>query len=190
MIADVDIEIPSCCHTGRDTPPTQRCLRRLEGGVHIVDQCQRCGGQIGGALAPDIYNGDIDALPSFDPSIKEAWDARRMEAHEKRKKQRLLRHALQGRGADWGETYMVYRQTDKWQSKRDAVLERDDYICQACRHRRATEVHHRTYDHIGSEPLFDLLAVCSPCHRKITKMDNSDRDSFFSFDPEKLNEDN
>jgi hypothetical protein len=27
-------------------------------------------------------------------------------------------------------------------------------------------VHHKTYDHLGDEPLCDLEALCAPCHEK------------------------
>jgi hypothetical protein len=29
-------------------------------------------------------------------------------------------------------------------------------------------VHHLTYAHIGAEPLFDLVAICSCCHKELS----------------------
>jgi len=48
-----------------------------------------------------------------------------------------------------------------------AVLERDLRLCQGCRQRPATQVHHQTYRRVGREMLFDLVAVCDECHDAI-----------------------
>jgi 5-methylcytosine-specific restriction endonuclease McrA len=69
------------------------------------------------------------------------------------------------------EKYNEYLKTTEWQERRDEVLKRDNYICQACLNARATQVHHLNYVHWGNEPLFDLVAICNECHEKITKMD-------------------
>ena len=37
---------------------------------------------------------------------------------------------------------------------------------------KAAQAHHVTYDHFGSEFLFELLAVCEPCHTRIHSKDN------------------
>lgn len=67
--------------------------------------------------------------------------------------------------------YIDYMQSPQWLVRREAVLQRDEYICQACCERTATEVHHLNYDHLGNEPMFDLVSVCHDCHEQITKMD-------------------
>lgn len=48
--------------------------------------------------------------------------------------------------------------------KRNAVIQRDgeQCICGA----QATEVHHKTYDNMGKEPLSDLVFLCKVCHKK------------------------
>jgi predicted HNH restriction endonuclease len=30
-------------------------------------------------------------------------------------------------------------------------------------------VHHMSYDHLGNEPLADLMGLCSACHREVHK---------------------
>lgn len=55
----------------------------------------------------------------------------------------------------------------KWKAKRFRVFVRAKFVCEKCRRRKATQVHHKTYKRIFNEPLSDLLAVCAPCHRKI-----------------------
>ena len=42
-----------------------------------------------------------------------------------------------------------------------------NFICQICRKRPATEVHHLTYERVFNEMACDLLPVCSACHRAI-----------------------
>lgn len=60
-------------------------------------------------------------------------------------------------------TYPEYRQTHAWLTKREAVLERDGDRCQGCGS-EAAEVHHLTYEHIGDEPIEDLISLCASCH--------------------------
>lgn len=60
--------------------------------------------------------------------------------------------------------YDEYLSTPEWDARRRKVLERDGYLCQACRVNRATQAHHLTYDRVGHEPLFDLIAICTECH--------------------------
>jgi len=65
------------------------------------------------------------------------------------------------------DKYNQYLNSDKWKFKRKKVLERDNYLCQACLTNRAEEIHHLTYDNIYDEPLYELLSVCKRCHIKI-----------------------
>ena len=58
--------------------------------------------------------------------------------------------------------YDLYLSSDAWRDKKEQVLKRDGYRCVRC-NSPATEVHHKTYDSIGKEPLSDLTSVCKPC---------------------------
>ena len=62
-------------------------------------------------------------------------------------------------------TYEDYLKSPAWKVKRDAVIQRDGIqcICGA----KATEVHHKTYNNIGKEPLSDLVALCKVCHENV-----------------------
>lgn len=73
------------------------------------------------------------------------------------------------------ERYQEYLQSEKWARKRDAVLKRENYVCEACRKRRASQVHHSTYRHIFDEPLFELHAICAECHEKLSALDQARR---------------
>lgn len=60
--------------------------------------------------------------------------------------------------------YRAYLSSSDWALKRDAVMERAEGLCEGCRARPATEIHHLSYDHVGDEFLWELAAVCRPCH--------------------------
>ena len=61
-----------------------------------------------------------------------------------------------------GGAYENYLKSPAWKVKRGAVIQRDggQCVCSA----QATEVHHKTYNNIGKEPLSDLVALCKECH--------------------------
>jgi len=63
--------------------------------------------------------------------------------------------------------YLWYLGTEFWRAKRNEAMARANYLCQRCRARCATEVHHLTYERVFNELASDLLPVCSPCHREI-----------------------
>ncbi|MCY3740395.1 MAG: hypothetical protein OXH00_05190 [Candidatus Poribacteria bacterium] len=55
--------------------------------------------------------------------------------------------------------------TPEWLEKQAEVLKRDGMLC-VCGD-SATEVHHKTYENLGQEPLSDLVALCRYCYRGI-----------------------
>jgi 5-methylcytosine-specific restriction endonuclease McrA len=65
--------------------------------------------------------------------------------------------------------YKIYLNSPAWRSLRLKILARDRYICQLCGKRKATEVHHLTYERIGRELENDLISLCSICHRILTR---------------------
>lgn len=62
-------------------------------------------------------------------------------------------------------TYEKYRSSPAWERKRDLVIERDKGKCVWCQ-AAGKQVHHKTYENIGKEPLSDLVVVCGKCHEK------------------------
>lgn len=78
----------------------------------------------------------------------------------------------------WFEDYNKYLNTPEWAEKRRQVLERDNYICQAqmqgCQI-TANTAHHTGYRIYNDTPLFELVSVCGPCHRKITMATRSSK---------------
>lgn len=77
--------------------------------------------------------------------------------------------------SEWWEWYSIYLNSDEWKYKRAAVFDRADSMCEACGTSGAEEVHHISYKYVGNEPLWDLKAVCSECHKIIHDMDNKMR---------------
>ena len=47
------------------------------------------------------------------------------------------------------------------------VLVRESRPCKVCRRAVATEVHYQTWGHVGSEPKWELRAVCRACHARL-----------------------
>jgi 5-methylcytosine-specific restriction endonuclease McrA len=75
--------------------------------------------------------------------------------------------AIARRKAEWRAVYRRYLASADWQSVRQRVLRRAFVTCEGCWEARATEVHHLTYAHVGDELLFELVAICRPCHERV-----------------------
>lgn len=66
---------------------------------------------------------------------------------------------------EWKLLYKQYLQTEHWKMKRFRTLHRANFICQKCKLKEATQVHHLTYERLGSERRADTIALCQPCHK-------------------------
>ncbi|WP_395750261.1 HNH endonuclease [Prosthecobacter sp.] len=75
--------------------------------------------------------------------------------------------AVARRKAEWRAVYHRYLASADWQSVRQRVLKRARGICEGCLEAAATQVHHQTYAHVGDELLFELVAICRPCHERL-----------------------
>jgi 5-methylcytosine-specific restriction endonuclease McrA len=138
-------------------------------------QCVVCGAWK--AKSRSHFGVDIP-IKEYDESIRERfWKERRIESE--RVGALILdaqRTSRDNETAKRKEQYYQYLKTPRWAATRRAVLERDRFICQGCLCEEATEVHHITYDNIGSELFFQLVSVCRKCHAKIhgNDMDKTD----------------
>ncbi len=65
------------------------------------------------------------------------------------------------------DEYDVYLASPEWQAKRAKILKRANGICEGCLERKATQVHHLTYEHVYHEFMFELIAVCDKCHARL-----------------------
>ena len=70
---------------------------------------------------------------------------------------------------DWELWYPRYLDSPHWQELRYEVMERANWVCEACKVATASEVHHLTYGCVGNENLDDLQALCGACHRAAHK---------------------
>lgn len=137
------------------------------GVIRVALVCQICGNKHTVGIKKTDY--DIEKLVCFNDKIGlhykqvvEKWgNVVQVEYQKKWQIDRLQQ------SQEWWSDYNKYLKSEQWQLKRKAVLKRDGNLCQACLHRNATQVHHLTYDRVFDEPLFDLVAICEPCHRKI-----------------------
>jgi 5-methylcytosine-specific restriction endonuclease McrA len=106
------------------------------------------------------------AVP-LDKSISQRhWERRLQRSQE-------LRDELHAdEAAEWTEHYEAHLASPEWQEIRERVLSRSRGICEGCRVNRATQVHHLTYQHMGSEFLWELVAICRDCHRRFHGRDS------------------
>lgn len=91
-------------------------------------------------------------------------EERKIERQTERAARRLLR--VQQR-IEQRNDYNQYMKSEEWQTLRRKVFARAKGICEGCGEAAATAVHHLTYERMGEEMLFDLVAVCQGCHDKI-----------------------
>lgn len=61
--------------------------------------------------------------------------------------------------------YKAYLQSDHWKKTRVIALERANHHCQVCNSTDRLNVHHRTYERLGSEDPEDLTVLCESCHK-------------------------
>lgn len=135
-------------------------------------QCLKCGRFTTSALPHKDMHPHNVYFPPVDLSLQVAWWKRRQI-----RSRELTAELRNERQQEWQRDYEEHLQSAEWQTKREMVFERDRQMCQArlpgCRG-RATEVHHKSYAHLGNEPLWDLESVCSNCHRALHPNRNDD----------------
>lgn len=153
------------------------CRRVLSNlSVQYGNQCQTCG-TWNAVKKKSLMPQEMLNAPDFDDSISIAYFEKRQEEYRKDFSASVIDRMveLREKNAKWWADYNEYLRSDKWRDKRARVLERDARICQACLKRSATQVHHKTYDHVFDEPLFDLISICDVCHDALTQMDRARR---------------
>ncbi len=146
---------PDCEH-----PTVEVRGKAQRNGVIPSRQCTVCGAHLGYVPKAQVPPGA--ALPAYDDDLRRRWWEDRHE-----RAQAAFEAAKDRDRRAWQDWYAAYLLTPQWRAKRAKVLERDKYVCAGCGAARAEEVHHLTYDRVGREMLFDLVAVCAACHRSI-----------------------
>jgi hypothetical protein len=133
------------------------------GGIQRKKQCLQCGLAQSQALKIER----TASVPPWDNGLWSTWE----QACNKRRTE--IEDNLISRQENFeyeGYTlYSEYLKSEEWKSQRRLVMNRDGDLCQACLEKPAEEIHHLTYDHIFDEFLFELIAVCRPCHERLHK---------------------
>lgn len=150
------------------------------GGVQYVEQCLRCGSATSNPIAKTkalALNGGNEP-PQFDDDLLSNWERGYSDGWAKisrEYKENVERYekARKNRTTEWWESYKVYLNSPEWKAKREKVFLRAQEICEGCRDEKAVHVHHTSYEHVGNEFLFELVAVCTKCHDRIHASDES-----------------
>lgn len=151
-------------HTCQHNETRPRLKRYERGGIRAVLQCLECGQKASNFIpvagVVEEWDSQLEERVRADyQSARVEWENRRLNAVA----------AADGHASrEWWAAYDRYLRSAVWALKREHVLERCGGVCEACGERRAEHIHHKKYpDVFGHEPLWDLAAVCVPCHRII-----------------------
>jgi hypothetical protein len=141
------------------------------GARHYRLQCLHCGESIRMLAKGDLTAGEIASAQPFDDArLKDFRDRRSAYWRSLVNRERLdLAEQRDREARKWRRRYNRHVSPDnpKWQSLRRRVFNRSGGICEGCGIRRAVQVHHLTYEHLGDEFLWELRAVCLQCHERI-----------------------
>jgi len=148
--------------------------------IQYVYQCMCCGKATSNAIKAEkalVLNNGIDPEP-FDEKLGDTYyeeyrkGIEKIEDHYKTLIE-VEKSKINEKIKDFNKWYKKYLSSDDWLKKRDKVLLRAQGICEGCRENEATVVHHTTYEHVGEEFLFELVALCYKCHARIHEKDDN-----------------
>jgi 5-methylcytosine-specific restriction endonuclease McrA len=171
-----------CCHN-----PDYHLVKLITSGgtLQAKEQCKNCGNVKGPALG-GFTKEQKEALPMLNEGLRELRQSlisdqyRQIHRRANEGRTKLYNEKREQRRDNWLQEYSKYLNSPEWRNKRELVLKRDNYRCQACLENYATQVHHKSYEFVdlaGSEPCYDLIAICAPCHERIETMKAEKRKS-------------
>jgi 5-methylcytosine-specific restriction endonuclease McrA len=132
------------------------------GRPQLMRQCLECGAPTSSALAQKGV--DLAAVPAWDHDLPNSFASRARAMRAAVEQERA--QVAEVRSQQWWDDYNAYLRTPEWARRREAVLERDGYLCRGCLRRPAEHVHHLTYAHVGHELAFELVSLCRSCHER------------------------
>lgn len=147
------------------------------GSVQYVYQCQVCGKPkqpIAKHKAMEIASDS--EIAEFNPDLEREYYSA---------KERKAQTEAEQRRSEFFAWYDEYLKSPEWRQKRELVFRRAGGVCEGCGIAPATEVHHQTYDHVGEEFLWELVAICNPCHTRFHAPEPDDEigsDDFIDLD--------
>ena len=135
------------------------------GRPYIAEQCVKCGSRVGNFhSAKNFLHSELEALPLWNRDLETGYSKRKFAEMSS------LWQAEKDKEDDaWWHRYEAHLQSPKWKALRKKVIERAKGICEGCGQNKATQAHHLNYERVGNEMLFDLVAVCESCHKKVHK---------------------
>ena len=150
--------IEDCKHLNTETRKMSHCNQ-------IKLQCLDCGMSVGhaikhSAIAPNV----LAEIQEFDQEFRDLMIEKR--SAELKEEFKAKRAQWEAEFPERHAKYIDYLNTPEWKAKRELVIDRENGICQGCRSAPIQEVHHATYKTLGNELLFQLVGLCSPCHRR------------------------
>ena len=131
-----------------------------DGSEHFVYQCLLCGKTAHQAISEArafAMNGG-EKPPLIDQERLKKWIGAKHQA--------MKDAESEARGPAEAE-YNIYLASAEWEAKRQLILKRADGMCEGCGLAKATDVHHKTYEHRYEEFLFELVALCHACHVRV-----------------------
>lgn len=175
----------------QDTAPSCDCVHtelrtrtRSNGVSCYVLQCICCGRELRAVKKSALeVRMLIEPPPPFDEALQRGWndgvtqfyqdraaarqqewtDRQAAQEREREEREKDYQRQLEQRRRWYGD----YLLSPVWRAKRALILKRANGICEGCLQRKATQVHHTTYAHIGEEFLFELVAICDECHTRM-----------------------
>jgi hypothetical protein len=135
----------------------------------LREQCCDCGKLLSQSLSHSLATSDT-------PDVDEDR-ARAALDNEKEERERAWREVQREQAEankEWWRQYNDYLRSSEWFCRHDLVLQRANGICEGCRRRPATQVHHLTYNHVRNEFLWELVAICDVCHERFHENSKSD----------------
>jgi 5-methylcytosine-specific restriction endonuclease McrA len=139
------------------------------GTTHVCVQCSHCGANLGGVKKSTFSPGGLASLPPYDEDLQEQRYQEMRQALERRREALLAKQqeAQSSRDGAWWHWYNQYLTSPEWRQRREAVLRRAGGYCEGCGANAPAQIHHLTYEHVGNEFLFELVAVCVACHERL-----------------------
>jgi 5-methylcytosine-specific restriction endonuclease McrA len=133
----------------------------LKNGTELIrEQCKACGRPVKTPVKRSSVS-NIEQLETASIDRLFEYEADRRSTLRKIRD----KHAAVQLRPGWGSSeYQEYLKSEKWKQKRDAVMRRANGICEGCGMTDASVVHHHHYRNIYEEWLWELVALCRPCH--------------------------
>lgn len=149
--------------------PVVRFRTRANRTQVYVLQCLSCGRELKtlAKTSPEVLR-QAERIP-FDEALAQQKDEEQRANRESywQQQRAQMQAETEKQQQEWWDWYNRYLESPRWKAKRALVMKRAGGMCEGCLIRPATQVHHTTYKHAGDELLFELVAICADCHRRI-----------------------